>query len=139
MVFIKNIDNVVQERFAETTIRYKKILAGKLIELRQELFALQDELEKDTPGAGRMEKVVQLLEERYQYRLETPLDFTYLENARATLMSILDRPIRVCGVVKNTGEAGVITSYSIHYTKLYDASGHGFFRCRREYFLCRWL
>lgn len=106
MVFIKNIDNVVQERFAETTIRYKKILAGKLIELRQELFALQDELEKDTPGAGRMEKVVQLLEERYQYRLETPLDFTYLENARATLMSILDRPIRVCGVVKNTGEAG---------------------------------
>ncbi len=71
IVFIKNIDNVVPDKFKKSTIRYKQILAGILVTEQQKVFeALKDPSLTD--------------EER----------------------ALLNRPIRVCGVVKNTGEPG---------------------------------
>ena len=71
LVFIKNIDNVVPDRLKATTIRWKQILAGVLLEEQERVFA-------QLGGASLSEA------ERRQ----------------------LHRPIRVCGVVRNTGEPG---------------------------------
>ena len=93
IVFIKNIDNVAHDRMLEETARYKKALAGKLIELRDDMMTLQVSLEKGLLDENK----VQGLREKWKVRIP--------KGYRA-LKAYLKRPMRVCGMVKNQGEPG---------------------------------
>jgi nicotinamide riboside kinase len=103
IIFIKNIDNVIQNH-KESIALYKKALAGILIELQQQVFQYLNEIEKakeadlDEMIAFAKSKLnVEILEDFSKYTLENKI--SYIKN-------ILDRPIRVCGMVKNEGEPG---------------------------------
>ena len=97
IVFIKNIDNVVPDRLKEPTIRYKKILAGVLVQLQAQIFAYLKELEGEVT-ADRIEEMKTFCEKH--------LFLTLPEYNRASLIAAFNRPIRVCGMVKNEGEPG---------------------------------
>ncbi len=101
LVFIKNIDNTVPDRLKHTTVLYKKALAGILLQLKQKIDHYLDVLEK---GA-----VTEQLDTMLQFA-ENELHVIAAENQPNKisdyLKSILDRPIRVCGMVKNEGEPG---------------------------------
>jgi hypothetical protein len=103
IVFIKNIDNVIQNNL-ESIAFYKKVLAGILLELQQQIFNYLNEVENANEEdlneikAFANEKLnIEPLEDFQKYTLENKIN--YIKN-------ILDRPIRVCGMVKNEGEPG---------------------------------
>ena len=97
VVFIKNIDNVVPDRLKEPTILYKKILAGILVTLQQQIFAYLKELEGEV-SAERIEEMKAFCEEK--------LFLTLPIYNKESLIAAFNRPIRVCGMVKNEGEPG---------------------------------
>lgn len=103
VIFIKNIDNVIQNHI-ESIALYKKALAGILIELQQRIFKYLNEIDKAKEGdlAGIIDFAknnlnIEILEDFQKYTLENKIN--YIKN-------ILDRPIRVCGMVKNEGDTG---------------------------------
>jgi len=96
LIFIKNIDNVTTDARRGDTVRCKKALAGVLLDLqRQAAEALQA---LDTPDAD-LAAPARFIEEQLCVKLPAAYD-------AALLRSILDRPIRVCGMVRNEGEPG---------------------------------
>jgi hypothetical protein len=103
IVFIKNIDNVIKNQM-ESIVFYKKALAGILIELQQQIFQFLNEIEI-VPEDNLVE--IETFAKN-KLNIELPLDFSKytFENKKSYLESVLDRPIRVCGMVKNEGEPG---------------------------------
>jgi len=105
IVFIKNIDNVVPDRLKNTTIIYKKVIAGLLVSLQQQTFAYLKELENPSISDAKLLIIAQFCAKRLnnyhpeQKHLSREELIAYLHNK-------LNRPIRVCGMVKNEGEPG---------------------------------
>lgn len=105
IVFIKNIDNVVPDRLKETTVRYKQVLAGLLVQLRERAFGYLRLLDSGRYTHEQLVEIIQFL----QRNLCTRYDETkLLEDADLALYlrRKLNRPIRVCGMVRNQGEPG---------------------------------
>jgi hypothetical protein len=106
LVFIKNIDNVVPDELKETTVTYKKVLATVLLDAQKQLFRLQELLETDTVSDGYLAEVDTFLQSTLS--ITPPAGFASLSQSDqlAYYSQKLDRPIRVCGMVKNVGEPG---------------------------------
>lgn len=98
IIFIKNIDNVVSEKYVETIAFYKKVLAGKLIFLQKKIFKLVERLKIEIPTAD-------VLNEAFEF-ISKELKLTDFNKNQEDLLKILERPIRICGVVENTGAPG---------------------------------
>ena len=107
IVFIKNIDNVVPDRFKETTYTYKKLIGGVLVDIQNQIFTYLLDLEAQTTVN---ESLIADIEVFYQTTLSTVFPAAYealsLAEKQSYLMQKLNRPIRVCGMVKNEGEPG---------------------------------
>jgi hypothetical protein len=102
LIFIKNIDNVVPDRLKDTTYRYKKILAGILLDYQKKIFSYIDKLH--LPEADKFIPEIEAF-----LKKELCVEAGTLEgktNKKEYLLSKLNRPIRVCGMVKNEGEPG---------------------------------
>jgi hypothetical protein len=105
IIFIKNIDNVVPDAHKAPTVQYKKLIAGVLVTVQQQIF---DYLELIDSGKYMHEQLLEML-----YFLQNELNIKnpetkVLEDVELVLYikSKLNRPIRVCGMVKNVGEPG---------------------------------
>ena len=96
VIFIKNIDNVTTDARRGDTVRYKKVLAGLLLELQEQAFGYLRALEA---GTADLAEVAAFIERRLCVKLPAAYD-------AALLRAVLDRPIRVCGMVRNEGEPG---------------------------------
>lgn len=105
IVFIKNIDNVIQNHIQEIAL-YKKALAGILITLQEQIFNYLNKLESDTITQNNIEEIVTFVKSRLNNGIVTDFEKYTLENKTIYLKEILNRPIRVCGMVKNEGEPG---------------------------------
>jgi hypothetical protein len=101
MVFIKNIDNVVVEALNGATIHWKKTLAGYLLTLREQIHRYLTQLEQ-APDAFQLKEVAQFLETTFCITLPA----VPAEEYGPLLYAKLNRPLRVCGMVKNVGEPG---------------------------------
>lgn len=95
VVFVKNIDNVVPDRLKEPTIRYKRLLAGILVEKQAKAFEYIKALRA---GAADLQAIRKFVNEELSLELG--------EYTAESLLKALNRPIRVCGMVKNEGEPG---------------------------------
>ena len=96
IIFVKNIDNVTTDARRGDTIKYKKALAGVLLELQDQAFEYLKVLEV---GGGEIETIAEFVEKKLCVKLP--------ENYNSQILKqVLDRPIRVCGVVRNQGEPG---------------------------------
>lgn len=105
IIFIKNIDNVIQNNIDKTTL-YKKALAGILIEAQQKVFGYLDAIEKQQIKEEDIEEIVAFLMQRLNIEMTGDFNKFTFENKINKIKELLDRPIRVCGMVKNEGEAG---------------------------------
>ena len=105
IVFIKNIDNVVLDKFKEDTVTYKQLLAGVLVSLQTKAFEYLRLLESGQFDDDMLKEFVRFLEQELCCHKPGIND---LEGAElvAYLKKKLNRPMRVCGVVKNVGEPG---------------------------------
>ncbi len=103
VIFIKNIDNVVPDKLKDITVTYKKVIAGLLIELQQQSYAYLKELENSKIDNERLEEIASFCEKELFNLPDRKLKGQELHEY---LVKKLNRPTRVCGMVKNTGEPG---------------------------------
>ncbi|WP_443702644.1 DUF4301 family protein [Prevotella sp.] len=105
VVFIKNIDNVVPDRLKADTVTYKQIIAGVLVSLQEKAFEYLRLLDGGTYNHEKLEEMIRFVQRDLCCRKH---DIKELEDAELViyLRSKLNRPMRVCGVVKNVGEPG---------------------------------
>lgn len=105
VVFVKNIDNVTPDRLKSDTTTYKEIIAGVLVEKQTQAFRYLDILDNGEYSHELLQEIVRFLQRDLCCRKE---DLKELEDADLTcyLKKKLNRPMRVCGVVKNVGEPG---------------------------------
>jgi hypothetical protein len=95
IVFIKNIDNVQTDARRGDTLRWKKILSGRLVTLQREVFLHVARLRGRPVNPAFVSDASAFVRETLG-----------IEAAGAELLRLLERPLRVCGVVRNTGEPG---------------------------------
>ena len=105
VIFIKNIDNVVPDRLKDETVRYKQVIAGILIECQKQTFAYLNQLESGTVTRRQLEEILLFTEQTLCCRKADARTLTD-EQLADYLRAKLNRPMRVCGVVKNVGEPG---------------------------------
>lgn len=105
VVFIKNIDNVVPDRLKADTVTYKQVIAGILVSLQQKAFEYLRVLDSGAYNHDKLEEIIRFLQRDLCCR---KADIKELEDADLViyLRKKLNRPMRVCGVVKNVGEPG---------------------------------
>ena len=103
LVSIKNIDNVAVERLLPVTALYKKVLMGRALEVRDTIFGFLRSLDGNVT-AGLLDEIQEWLDKVLCIRFDSLPG--RLEERAAVLRAKLDRPIRVCGMVKNLGEPG---------------------------------
>lgn len=105
IIFLKNIDNVVLDKHKGIDLIHKKILAGYLVKTQEEIHKYLKILDSGTYDRDKLLEILHFL----QNQLNTKNKETkYLEDAELViyLKNKLNRPIRVCGMVKNIGEPG---------------------------------
>ena len=96
IIFVKNIDNVTTDERKADTITFKKVLAGELLRLQSRAFELLRAFER---GEDCEAEATTFLREELCCKLPE-------NTSRELIVATLDRPIRVCGMVKNEGEPG---------------------------------
>ena len=106
LVFIKNIDNVVPDRLKPETFRWKKITAGYLIDTQHRIFDFLEKLASPDPDPRSLDEAADFMKKELLMPLPGDMGERSPEERRAYLVERLDRPIRVCGMVKNAGEPG---------------------------------
>ncbi|WP_394337205.1 DUF4301 family protein [Dysgonomonas alginatilytica] len=105
VIFIKNIDNVVPDKFKQEETFYKKLLAGYLVDIQTRVFRYLELIDSGVYSREELLEILYFLQD--ELNVKNP-DTKYLEDAELVLylQRKLNRPIRVCGMVKNVGEAG---------------------------------
>jgi len=106
IIFIKNIDNVVVFKFEEEMAQYKKMLAGILLKIQEEVFKFQKELDNNEVHKEDIATIAQFLSNRLNVQINSKFQKYSFNNQLEYLSEKLNRPIRVCGMVKNEGEPG---------------------------------
>lgn len=105
IVFVKNIDNVRHTKM-ETIALYKKALAGILVHLQEKVFTYLSQIASRSVTEEELNEVVSFAQTELSLDLSPDFDKFTLENKFLYLEENLNRPIRVCGMVKNEGEPG---------------------------------
>ena len=105
VIFVKNIDNVVPDRLKGDTVLWKQIIAGVLITLQKKAFEYLELLDSGKYTHEQIEEIIRFVQNDLCCR---KADIKELEDADLViyLRKKLNRPMRVCGVVKNVGEPG---------------------------------
>lgn len=104
IIFIKNIDNVVPDRIKSDTIAYKKALGGLLIEKRNQIFDFLKAL--DTAPETILDDAEAFIASELNYQFADGFSETKSATRIEMVKKVLNRPIRVCGMVRNEGEPG---------------------------------
>lgn len=105
IVFIKNIDNVVPDQVKDTTILYKKLIAGHLIYIQEKVFGYLKKIKTSRLDSKEIDELISFAQEE--------LNITLPGNLSGNETGIVDyyktklnRPVRVCGMVLNQGAPG---------------------------------
>lgn len=106
IIFIKNIDNVVPDQIRETTYLYKKAIGGLLFKLQEQCFDFLEMLEDGNLEDNELEKIKQFAEKELNIFIpDAYLGYEKMEKIDF-IFNKMNRPIRICGMVKNEGEPG---------------------------------
>lgn len=106
IIFIKNIDNVVTYKYKHQVALYKKVLAGILLELQHKIYEFQKLLEDANPDENKLNEIAEFLQNKLNVHISSDFE-KYSEKYKIEyLQQQINKPIRVCGMVKNEGEPG---------------------------------
>ncbi|MCX5838592.1 MAG: DUF4301 family protein, partial [Deltaproteobacteria bacterium] len=106
VIFLKNIDNTVPDRLKTETVLWKKLLAGYLIKLQEEIFTCVRLLAEENGTGKELERMCDFAEKEVNIGIPDGFRDLSLSGRRSLLFGWLNRPLRVCGMVKNEGEPG---------------------------------
>ncbi|MDP3980296.1 MAG: DUF4301 family protein [Chlamydiota bacterium] len=105
-IYLKNIDNIATDTLRETTSYYQKLLCGLLITLQKKIFSYLERLSSDHPQDLKMEDIFNFM--RAKLFIDTPAHIlaSGYQDQKEYCIQRLNRPLRVCGMVKNESEPG---------------------------------
>ncbi|MFD2586523.1 DUF4301 family protein [Croceitalea marina] len=106
IIFIKNIDNVVIEENLSAVSDSKKVLAGLLIKQQAKAFEYARLLDTEKITLGQVAKISSFLERELNVKIAEDINGKSNAEIIKILKDKIDRPIRICGMVKNEGEPG---------------------------------
>jgi len=107
IIFIKNIDNVAAQWLIQDTIDYKKALGGVLLETQSKIFQYCRMLRDLLSLAEQSEQeIIQFLDLRLGYKIPNSYKEMAEPDKIAFLFDRLNRPLRICGVVKSSNTGG---------------------------------
>jgi len=106
IIFLKNIDNVVPDRLKSETFKWKKILGGYLITLQTEIHGYLENLSSGDADESLLAEAMTFMNDELCYQVPDAVAIASFEEKKAFLMERLNRPIRICGMVRNEGEPG---------------------------------
>ena len=104
-VFIKNIDNVSQNH-ADIQSLYKKALGGILYATQVKVFEYLHQLDTDVHSKEDLDEIVEFAEQKLNIKMIPEFQFFAKEHKITHIKNLLNRPIRICGMVKNESEPG---------------------------------
>lgn len=106
VIFIKNIDNIVVSKYENDVTEYKKMLGGLLIELQEQAFAYLEKLDENNLSEAELVTIAEFLKNKLHVVINIEFEKYSKTYQIEYLKEKLNRPIRVCGMVKNEGEPG---------------------------------
>jgi len=106
VLFIKNIDNIVPDRLKSPTIENKKLIGGYLLHIRQRIFDFLKMVESGNVTGEKIREMASFAASRNLISLSAEFEHQAEETQCSILARELNRPIRVCGMVRNEGEPG---------------------------------
>jgi len=107
IIFVKNIDNVVPDRLKTETINYKKALAGVLLDYREKTNGYIEKLASEQNADNKLiDEIIDFLKNKLCLIPDIDFDEMNSSEKQKYLIKKLNRPFRVCGMVKNEGEPG---------------------------------
>ncbi len=106
IIFVKNIDNVVSDRLREPTVLYKKVIGAVLMNLQEQTFDYLDMLEEGNVGGKVLDEIRDFAHEKLNIFIPDAFKGYDTMEKIDFLFNKLNRPMRVCGMVKNEGEPG---------------------------------
>ena len=105
LIYIKNVDNVVPDRFKETVCFWKKVLGGYLVSIQEQIHSLLRRI-KGADSSPAVQEAARFVTRELPVSLPPEFGSWPEDRKRVFLLDLLDRPIRICGVVPNAGEPG---------------------------------
>ncbi len=106
LVFIKNIDNLVTKERRNNLAFYKKMLGGKLLKLQQECFYYLEVLDKADFSSVNLQQILEFMKDHLFLDVENDGASISESEKIERMKELLNRPLRICGMVKNEGEPG---------------------------------
>jgi hypothetical protein len=106
LIFVKNIDNIAPEALQKKIMPYKKILGGLALQLRRSVFEMLRHLEKNQITSGKVEAMSAFCQSELNMVFPEKFFQKTLSAKREAIFELLNRPLRVCGMVRNVGEPG---------------------------------
>jgi hypothetical protein len=105
-IFIKNIDNIQKDEYKSGTLRYIKILTGLLHNIKTQRDKHLKFLEDEKPPKKDLIDIENFLTDTLNLKLIEGYNGLPASHRREYLKFKLNRPIRIVGMVKNTGQPG---------------------------------
>jgi hypothetical protein len=104
-IFIKNIDNIAPEKILKKILPYKKMLGGLALQIQREIFTLLRQLENDEIDSGQIQAIKKYCD-RINIVFPPGISRQSFKVQKQIIFSSLNRPLRVCAMVRNEGEPG---------------------------------
>jgi hypothetical protein len=105
-IFIKNIDNIVPDNVQKKILPYKRMLGGLALQIQQRIISQRTDLVKGKIRTGQIEACTEFCRDTLNVVFDHDFDRLTPGKKKAKILSFLDRPLRVCGMVRNEGEPG---------------------------------
>jgi hypothetical protein len=106
LVYIKNIDNVAPDRLREPSLYWQKLLGGYLVQIQEDIRHYLRRLSAGPADPGLLQEVRDFARQQLLLDLPPDPDQGSARGQGELLFKLLNRPVRVCGMVKNQGEPG---------------------------------
>jgi hypothetical protein len=106
LIFIKNIDNIIPERLCDKIIPYKKMLGGLALQTRDQIFDILKRMEKEKINEEQIELITEYCRDKINIVFPPEYYDSPSQKRQKLIFSLLNRPLRVCAMVRNTGEPG---------------------------------
>ncbi|MBI2213371.1 MAG: DUF4301 family protein [Acidobacteria bacterium] len=106
IVVVKNIDNVVPEARMGAIVFWKKVLIGYLVSLQEAVHDYLRTIDEDGRDDAMLNQALDFAFEQLSIHEARDVKESDVGAKRSFLKRMLDRPMRVCGMVRNEGEPG---------------------------------
>ncbi len=106
LILIKNIDNISPDHLKSETYKYKMILGGYLISLQKKIFSFLEKCTEEKSNENFIEEIIEFIKKEIGYQLTPEFNSMNVTEKKKYLFNFLNRPIRICGMVKKEKHPG---------------------------------